>query len=102
MDEPIGGDELLAVNGKGIFRKRRDQSSCLLQDDESGRHVPGVEFYFPKPIESAGRDIAQIQGGGTGATDTLRVEREPGEMVEVVVRVVPNIVGESGDQQGLI
>ena len=41
-------------------------AACLLQDDDSGGHIPWIEAELPKGVDPAASDVAKVDGGRSG------------------------------------
>ena len=102
MHAAVAGDDFLPIDREGASVEVGHFAACLHDHERAGRGVPRVQFQLPKAIESAGRNVAQVQGRRSGPADALRAEREPGEMVQVILLAFSNVVGEASDQQGSV
>src|SRR5215469_500570 len=60
------------VPPQGVLGAREcaDPAARLLDEEGSGRGVPGREPDLPETVDPAGRDISEVERGGTGAAHT--------------------------------
>src|ERR1051325_3176581 len=80
VDQAVGGERLLAVDGEFAAGKIRDDAAGLGDDERAGGDVPRLELQFPEAVEASRGDIAEIERGGTGAADALRAARHAAEI----------------------
>src|SRR5262245_56502898 len=102
MDRPVTCDQLLSINGMGSTLEVRHCATSFSQDDHPSRHVPRVECHFPKSIEPAGCDIAEIQGCCSGSAQSLYLQRKSYEVVQIIIRGLANVVRKSGHEERTI
>src|SRR5439155_2974152 len=78
----------------GMGREVGHPASRLLDDQAAGRRIPGMKLRFPKGVEAAAGDVAEVECGRSPAPDVLdaRHDRFPG--AEVVSRMLATIVRE--------
>ena len=102
MDGSVTRDQFLPVNRVEIAFEVCYRTASFAEDDDSRCHVPRVQCDFPKSIEPAGRDIAKVQGRRSGSAQSLHLQCESCEMVQVIIRGFANVVRESGYKERTI
>src|SRR5579862_1239419 len=76
MYQSIGRESLAAGDVEFSAGKVSDLASGLLHDEHACRRIPGIEIEFPEAVETARRDVAQIQRRRSCASDTVAAQRE--------------------------
>ena len=102
MDRPVTCYQFLPINRMRSTLEVRHFATSFSEDDDSCRHVPWVQCHFPKSIEPASRDIAEIQGCRSSSTQSLHLQCESYEVVQVIVRGLANVVRKSGHEERTI
>lgn len=100
MNPPVAGHEFGLIDGMRIAAKIGNASAGFTKDEDSGRHVPRTQCELPESVEPSGRDIAQIQRGASRTPHALRFEGKAREVIEVVVRILTDIVRKTGHEKG--
>src|ERR1035437_6813551 len=78
-----------------------DRAARLGDQQRARRHIPGLESELPERVETTAGDIGQIDGGRSGAPDSVRCHGHL--VVEVDVDVlVPLAAGKSGGSQAIL
>ena len=76
-----------------------DAPARLLDDQDAGGDVPGVELQLPEAVEAARGHVAEVERRAAVAAHRARALHEGAEVVEVVVGAVVHVVGEAGRDQ---
>ena len=96
VDQSVTCHQFFPVNRVGITHEVRHSSTGFAKDDDSRRHVPRVQSHFPKSIEPAGRNVAEIQRCRSSSAQSLDLQSESHKVVQVIVWGIANVVGKSG------
>ena len=102
MDGPVTCDQFLPVNRVRIAVEICYRTASFAENDDSRCHVPRVQLHFPKSIESTSRDIAKIQSCRSSSPQSLHLQRESYEVVQVIVRGLADVVRKSGHEERAI
>src|SRR5437899_2227511 len=96
MHLAVRGDDLAAEQIDRPVRIVGDAAAGFLDDQYRRRHVPGMQMVLPEPVESAGRDIAEVEGRGSQAPHALRFAEERGEDIDELAALFADAVREPG------
>ena len=99
VDLAVRGQDLIAEDVEAPAREVARPPSGLFDDEGSGRGIPGLELPFPEPVDAARSDPSEVEGGRSGAAYPLCAHHESLEEREVVVRVLPAVVGEAAGEE---
>ena len=102
MDKSVTCDQFLPINRVSSAFEVRHLATGFAEDDDSCRHIPRVQCDFPKSIEPAGRDIAQIQSCRSGSAQSLHLQCKSHEVIQVIVRGLANVVRKSSHEKRTI
>ena len=102
MDTPITCDEFSPINRVRSTFEVRHFATGFAEDDDSCRHVPGIQCHFPKSIEPASGDIAKIQSRRSSSAQSLHLQRKSHEVIQIIVRGLANVVRKSGHEERTI
>ncbi len=101
MDQAIAGHDLGLRELEGLTTEIGNAASSFRDQKRASRHVPRVQPKLPETIEPPGGHIAEVQGGGAGAADSLSPLDEVGEMVQIVLRGGGHVWREAGGEKGI-
>src|SRR5262249_22547586 len=73
----------------------------LLDDEQPGRDVPGVELQLPEAVEASRGDVAEVERGAAVAAHRAGALHQRGEVVEIVLVAAAHVVGEAGRDERL-
>ena len=99
MNRTVRCEQLGAVERRNVTAVIRYASTCFLDDELSGGDVPGVEPAFPKPVEPAGRNVAEVERRRSVAPHGLRETEKILERREIGERPSHAMGGKAGDDQ---
>ena len=87
-----------AMAGLGAFmaQKAMFQSIGIIDQQDAGRNIPGLELEFPEPVETSGGNAGQVETGDPGPPNRLGGALELFEMQVVVGRMNLVVVGKPG------
>src|SRR5271166_1249573 len=100
MHRTVGRHGFAAVQLKRPAVKIRDSSAGLFDEEDAGSGIPRIQIELPKSVEAPAGHAAQVQGGRSGAPDTVGLQRDL--MIEKDVRILVALVaGKSRSHQTL-
>jgi hypothetical protein len=102
MDQPICGQYLSRIQSKAAPSEIAHSATPFSDEKNPCSKIPWLESHFPKTIQSTHGNIAEIQGCRTAPTHALRGENKAAKMVDVVLLVLPNVIGEARGNEALI
>src|SRR5687767_1997969 len=72
-----GDDEIAALHMIGRAIPAGNPAAGFLNDHDARGHVPGANLKREEPVEPAGSDVGQVEGGRPGAAEALGLLGEP-------------------------
>ena len=102
MNAAVAAEEGQLVDVVRGAREVRHASARLFDQQVAGGLVPGLQRHFPEAIEASRRDVGAVQRRAAEAADGLRFLQEADEALVAVIRILPDVVREAGDQHGLL
>ncbi len=98
MQQAVRGQGLAAIEFKGRSIKARYLAPSLLNDQNAGRRIPGIEIELPEAVVTSRGHIAQIERRRARTAHAMGMQRDL--VIEVNVRIlVPLVAGKTGGQQ---
>jgi len=98
VNQAVGGHQVAVAQPVGLPLYARNRAPGLTDDEPACGHVPGVELYLPKAIQTPGGHVGQVEGGGPGAPHHEPLGQGPLK-VDQVFGVFANVIGETSGQQ---
>ena len=102
MNAAVTCDEFRLIDRMCVAVEVGDVSTGFTDDHGSGGHVPGTQFHLPKSIESACRNIAEIQSRAPRAPHSLGLQGEARKVIEVIVGGIADVIRKPRDRERLV
>ncbi len=102
VNDSIRSKRLVARDGKFLAGEITDRSACFSDDQSAGGDIPRFEFYFPKAIEPAGRNIAKVERSRAGATDSLAAGQKSFEETHIKIGILATVVRKAGGEERFV
>ena len=98
MEDAVGRHDLVRAQSERRAVEPGRPAAGFGHHQDSRHHVPGLQPLFPEAVHAPRGQVAQVEGGGAVAPDRPRLAHEPIEQPELAREVVPQVVGEAGDE----
>ncbi len=95
----VAGDDVAAGQVAVIEAEVGDNAAGLLNQQHSGGHIPFMQADFPKPVQSAGGYVGQVQRRRTGPADSRGIGEYGTEHRQISIQVLLFLERETGAQQ---
>ena len=76
-----------------------DDAACLADHQCPGGAIPRLQFPLPEAIETAGRDVGQVQGSRPGVADSRALRAQTRQAGQMIVQVTYTPEWEAGGQK---
>src|SRR5687768_13375876 len=99
MNPAVRREDLFPVNRKRTVREVRYPAPGFLKDHNPRGGIPGMKVHFPESVDTAKRDVAEVESCGTAATHGLTFDEKRFELRQHSLDLFAEAVRESRHDQ---
>ena len=101
MQLPVRRENLLHVNRKRPALEIRNSPARFFQNDPASSGIPRLKVQFPKPVQPARSDIAEVERRGASAPHRLACDKKLAELADNGLQPLSEVVREAGNEERL-